>query len=444
MREPTGQFPVVCPTLILCALAGALLGAMEWLFFATKPSFLMVFSAGQQLMSLLGAVGALGLLLLVAGAMLLTLASVFPAHRAGLRMLAASVVPAAAFTVLGLLLADNFTNTLFGFGSEKSHGLARLCYMALVLGCCAMLLVFCRRWIKGLSSAGPGHLAAAVVILCLCLAANVIVARGPAYPSGAGAARVGESTAYNVLVIGSDGVNAHNLSLYGYDRETSPFLEKLAGESLLALNAFTNSAHTSGMIASLLTGKLPIESGVIYSPDRLHGRHAYQSVPALLRGQYGYRTFQASFPKYADALDMNMKNAFDVVNGRAGVDGAMAVFGAAMLGDQTCLLLGATGERVVSRLLHVFYFQDAHDVYAEVTGEASGAPQITDDQRLSGLLDFIDSDDGPFFAHVHLMGTHGPYFRPEIRKFSARQEQNAEFMPDFYDDAILGFDHYMA
>jgi arylsulfatase A-like enzyme len=42
-----------------------------------------------------------------------------------------------------------------------------------------------------------------------------------------------------------------------------------------------------------------------------------------------------------------------------------------------------------------------------------------------------------------MLGTHGPRF--EIRKqvFSAGQEQNTDWMPDFYDDAILSFDQYV-
>ena len=46
----------------------------------------------------------------------------------------------------------------------------------------------------------------------------------------------------------------------------------------------------------------------------------------------------------------------------------------------------------------------------------------------------------PFFAHVHLMETHGPRFNLENPVFSKGREQQEPYETDFYDDAILKLD----
>jgi len=56
----------------------------------------------------------------------------------------------------------------------------------------------------------------------------------------------------------------------------------------------------------------------------------------------------------------------------------------------------------------------------------------------------MEETDSPFFIHLHLMGTHGPRFRPIDSYFSVGQEQSADHMRDFYDDAIRDFDEYVS
>ena len=63
-----------------------------------------------------------------------------------------------------------------------------------------------------------------------------------------------------------------------------------------------------------------------------------------------------------------------------------------------------------------------------------------DAKRIQQLIGFIEDSDGPFFAHVHLMGTHGPKFSPGQQVFSKGKKQPDHWMDDFYDDVILEYD----
>ena len=59
------------------------------------------------------------------------------------------------------------------------------------------------------------------------------------------------------------------------------------------------------------------------------------------------------------------------------------------------------------------------------------------------MLQSIEQNQGPVFAHVHLFGTHGPKFEPRERVFSKGLEQSKEQMDEFYDDSIRDFDNLL-
>lgn len=119
----------------------------------------------------------------------------------------------------------------------------------------------------------------------------------------------------NVILITADGLNSQHMSVYGYANDTTPFLKQMASKALISLNNFSNSGNTAGSITSILTGKLPTETRVLYRPDILRGEDSYQSLPAILKNA-GYYSAQFSFGFYADAYQLNFSNAFDFVNGR--------------------------------------------------------------------------------------------------------------------------------
>ena len=70
-------------------------------------------------------------------------------------------------------------------------------------------------------------------------------------------------------------------------------------------------------------------------------------------------------------------------------------------------------------------------------------PSIADEEKINQLMDLIDQSQGPLFAHLHLMGTHGGDFSPPVQVFSKGEEQTEPWMEDFYADTILAYDGYV-
>lgn len=66
----------------------------------------------------------------------------------------------------------------------------------------------------------------------------------------------------NILFINADALRADHLSCYGYKRNTSPNIDKLAKEGLMFTQAISQSSFTPSSIFSILTSVYPASHGV--------------------------------------------------------------------------------------------------------------------------------------------------------------------------------------
>lgn len=84
----------------------------------------------------------------------------------------------------------------------------------------------------------------------------------------------------NIILIIIDALRQDHLGVYGYDKPTSPFLDRLAKDGILFTNAFSATNCTDPSLTSLATGLYPSFHGVVS-----HGEHVTrdQVVKALRR-----------------------------------------------------------------------------------------------------------------------------------------------------------------
>lgn len=427
---------------VVSAAAAGLYVGMEWVFFATKPSFMSTLGSGERIRILLLALLPLLAVLWAGCAAAGGAARLAPRARSGLAR-GGALAPGFLLAATALLLLDNFTYTLFRFGALTSTGLWRGVYLALFAGL----------WFWGWRTAlgllrrvlGMRRLVrtAALGALGLLAGGGLLLATGRERPAAPDVAAAGPDSARgrpNVLILAWDGISAEHLSLYERDRDTTPFLRAFRPDrALVCENAFANSLNSGGSIASLLTGKQPTTLRTYYPPEILTGRHAYEHLPGILR-QRGYWNLDVSARQFADAYDLNLQNAFDEANGRTDGGGRWRTTAAKFLGVNAAYFLGATAERLGDRLLHAAGGRDERPVYDLVAGENAGT-QLDDGPRLERLLRAIaERGDRPLFAHVHFLETHGPAFHLENPVFSKGRNQAEPFETDFYDDALREMD----
>jgi arylsulfatase A-like enzyme len=124
----------------------------------------------------------------------------------------------------------------------------------------------------------------------------------------------------NIVLLTLDTLRADHLSCYGYERETSPFIDKIANEGILFEECIATSSWTLPSHASLFTGLFPSEHGAIYSaedksktsqlPDEL-------TTLAEIVKQKGYKTAGFIGGPYLASV-FGMGQGFDSYNDRLG------------------------------------------------------------------------------------------------------------------------------
>ena len=418
---------------------------LEWVFYVTKPSFLDLFTLLDKLAVLVTGAALAALLALLGLGVLGGLGRVFRLNCSPLSFFGlVSLLPAFILACLALILIDNFTYTLFSFGISTAQGAVRVGY-----GVLFVLLLGWSEWqVLGLALAVHTWLAktnqrrwAWFVIgiwLVFGLVLVLLLGGGEDQTVMAGSLGTRLTRQPNILWITGDGLSDEWLSLYGYERDNTPFLRTLAQESLIVENAFANAANSTGSVVSMLTGKTALETRVLFSPDILHGIDAYQHLPGILRS-YGYFTLQYGFPFYVDAYIVNMQEGFDVVNELSLTGSPIRATARRYLPETVAYFIFEAGSRLGDRLQHIFFIQAMLNPNQVVLSKVL---EVDDQARMAALLGRLEALDQPTFIHIHMMGTHGPRFSPNQQYFSAGKtiDEQTDWDMDFYDDAVRQFD----
>ncbi|MGE5123395.1 MAG: sulfatase-like hydrolase/transferase [Acidobacteriaceae bacterium] len=420
---------------------------MEWLFFATMPSFMSLMSLAEkvEIFLLSGLGSALFALVVSAGLIVLDLTAVMLGLSAFTPYFA-TAIPSTVLSCLALLMMDNFTYTVFHFGISTSTGLWRGVYALLFIG----LFGFIGYRMLGLfgltSKPTPDprlvnrlfHLSLALMIVSTGLALTRLdLAELRQTGSNADAGLASELP--NIILLGSDGLNAENLSVYGYARNTTPQLLELAQSSLVAENAFTNAGNSAGSVISILTSKLPTQTRVLYPPDILTGVDSFQHLPAILH-HLGYTTIEYGVPYYIDAYSYNLESGFDMANNRTLSAGKFGQLASELGFESEVYLLSRLTWRLSDRILHIFFIRTMENPFDIVTHPVRN---ISDKDKINQLLAQVDGVDGPVFIHAHLLGTHGGLYSPPNQYYSRGEIQTQPWMVDFYDDTLRAFDTYV-
>lgn len=175
----------------------------------------------------------------------------------------------------------------------------------------------------------------------------------------------------NLALLTVDALRADHLSCYGYDRKTSPALDKWAAKGVRFQNAFSASSHTREAVPALLTGQYP----EVFSDN-------------------GYKLVADSIPTFlGDGVRTGAFHSNPYVSRAYGFDHDFDTFDDDLyLGKHKIVALA---QRVLDKL------RDRHYARAETINQRS----------LSWLDELPDND--PFFLWNHYMDIHGPYHPPD-------------------------------
>lgn len=198
----------------------------------------------------------------------------------------------------------------------------------------------------------------------------------------------------NVVLVTIDSLRADHVGAYGYDRETTPVIDDLAGNGLW-FDAYANATWTRASVPSIITSTYPLEyGGFEYLAD---GRTTIGE--ALVDAGYATGAFHSNLWL---SRDYNYDRGFDRFYDSKSDPSALARL-------RTWLKLNLDHDSLLYRALQRLYDTTEEKAGLDVGQTYKDAETITDE-----ALDWLSTVDEPFFCWLHLMDVHHPYVpRPE-------------------------------
>jgi arylsulfatase A-like enzyme len=117
-------------------------------------------------------------------------------------------------------------------------------------------------------------------------------------------------TAPNIVLITVDALSAQHMSMYGYDRETTPFIDQYFSTGIIFKHAYSSSNFTTPGISSILTGVYPWSHRAIQLPAVPNYINVENSIVADLK-RNGYVTIYFGSNVWADPVRLGFGNYFD-------------------------------------------------------------------------------------------------------------------------------------
>jgi len=209
-------------------------------------------------------------------------------------------------------------------------------------------------------------------------------------------------TGRNVLFVVLDTVRKDHLSVYDYDRPTTPALEDFADEAAVYEQAVSPAPWTLPVHASLFTGRYPSEHGASQENPYLEDATTLaQSLSDTHRSAcYSSNAWITPYTHLTDGFD-DQDNFFEVMPGDF-LSGPLAKLWKTMNDNDS---LRAVADWLVSVGNRV------HEYTASAEGADSKTPEVIDETQ-SFIAD-AEADGESWFQFVNLMDAHLPYHPPE-------------------------------
>jgi arylsulfatase A-like enzyme len=207
----------------------------------------------------------------------------------------------------------------------------------------------------------------------------------------------------DVYLITADALAADDTSLYGYDRPTTPHLQRFAKSSYTFDYFFANSNFTAPTTTSIATGKLPWSHRVFQQGGFLRGESQRENIAALLR-QRGYYTATIIENQWAAPFRRRTQDSYDAVDYVAplGLSGAWLRYTNLIGVNTQYTLYGA----LLKRLARAMAYADAM-----IWPHRYPAPAERVFDHARALLERPDIKQ-PHFLWTHILPPHDPYLPP--------------------------------
>jgi len=210
-----------------------------------------------------------------------------------------------------------------------------------------------------------------------------------------------------------DAMTAEDMSVYGYNRPTTPFISEWSKTASLFNRVESSSNWTTPSIASLMTGKR-VWTHKTFQEYSLPDKSDVESLPLVLRN-YGYYNMAFVVNPYASPKKLGITNSFDIAPHFLEFGKSQHLVGW-KFGTLNVILTKIFGDKIkfytwiidpqfiFGKIINAIYYK------LFIISQTEVPPEIAFKKFRETLNKGVPE---PFFAWIHLFPPHDPYMPPE-------------------------------
>ena len=224
----------------------------------------------------------------------------------------------------------------------------------------------------------------------------------------------------NIIMVTFDALAAEDMSLYGYQINTTPNIDAFAKESYVFNNMYANSNWTRPSTASIIIGKYPT-THKIFAVNHSTEKIPYQENLSGALRQKGYKTATVTSNFYTHPLQNMTFRDFDYLPGR--------IVNSAYLNpiEKISSLIPLNVNKITNILVLIndilFEANIIWNAYYVLFPHNPNETPYPPDLVYAKALNFILNADSPFFIWIHIMLPNGPYLPSEKFKYKLLKEK---------------------
>ena len=272
----------------------------------------------------------------------------------------------------------------------------------------------------------------------------------------------------NILIVVFDAWSASNISLYGYERRTTPNLERLAENAIVYHQHYAGGHFTTPGVASLLTGTLPWKHRAFELYQQLDETFLHRNI---FNAFPGHHRFAYTHNPLADYMLQGLIPAIDDLVPRGSLflqsnpllnKLFLSDFDSASVGWNRTFNRSDDGHAYSLYLSHIFEKLTQRNLAETSPNFPLGIPNrdggdfYTLEQGIDWLSEQVRNVPQPFLGYYHFLPPHDPYrprldfsenftwdnFQPPEKRLHIFASSNPEFDQQraHYDELILYVD----
>jgi arylsulfatase len=212
----------------------------------------------------------------------------------------------------------------------------------------------------------------------------------------------------NIILVTFDGLSPRHMSVYGYKRPTTPFIEKWAQQASIFTKTISDSSYTGATTASLMTGKRTWTHRRFSHEKNDNPIKADIENLARLLKEHDYYNLAFTQNEIAHVESLGISNSFDVYPDSKNFKKA-----ATIVSFIEIFLYELFGNNF---LIYNWFGQDTFilNIYLRKIPQNVYVTEYPPEMIFNSALETIDdSAHEPFFAWIHLFPPHIPFLPPK-------------------------------